>query len=256
MGVLEGILYGIVTFITQLIEAVTGFGSTVIAMPFVIAITGSVIVARMPTTLHTWLYGGWIVATDFKNILWRQYFTIMLFVIIGLPLGIAASNHMPDTTLRVALAIFMVAVSINGIIRSFNPAASDDTPQQPRSWKMAMFCALLFLGGVVHGAFSSGGPLLIIYTTFVIKEKGNFRATMCAVWFTLNTIILTEWLIKGQFLMDGVIRLCLITLPFLLVGAFVGTLIHKRISKKNFFKFVYILLLLSGCFMGYSALSN
>ena len=255
MDIFEGILYGIVVVFTQLIEAITGFGSTVIAMPFLIAITGSVIVARIPTTLHTWLYGGWIVATDFKKILWRQYFTIMLCVMIGLPIGIFGSNHMSDFWLKLVLAAFMIVVSINGIIKHFRRKNSVEDTQslQPRGWKMAMFCVLLFLGGIIHGAFSSGGPLLIIYTTLVIKEKGNFRATMCAVWFTLNSIILTQWLFKGFFSHEGIIGLCLLTLPFLLVGAFAGSLIHKRISAKTFTKFVFIILLLSGCFMGYSA---
>ena len=256
MDILQGVLYGIVVFITQVIEAITGFGSTVIAMPFVIAITGSVIVARVPTTLHTWLYGGWVVVTDFKRILWRQYFTIILTVLLGLPLGMYASRYFPDTALKITLAVFMICVSINGMIQGLHRTDFSDTSQsqQPHGWKMAMFCILLFLGGIFHGAFSSGGPLLIIYATLVIKEKGNFRATMCAVWFTLNSIILTEWLIRGVFKMEGIVWLCLITLPFLLVGAFVGTLIHKRISAKNFTRFVYIILLLSGCFMGYSAL--
>lgn len=258
MDILQGILYGAVTFFTQLIEAITGFGSSVLAMPFAIAITGSVIAARTPTTLHTWLYGGWVVATDFNKILWRQYFTIMLFVLSGLPLGMLASRHLPDTMLRVVLALFMVGVSVNGIVRDIRHTDSSETSRflQPHGWQMVMFCILLFLGGIIHGAFSSGGPLLIIYATIVIKEKGNFRATMCAVWFTLNSIILIEWLIRGVFKMEGIFWLCLITIPFFLVGAFTGTLVHKRISAKNFTRFVYIILLLSGCFMGYSALSG
>ena len=256
MDVVQGILYGIVVFLTQIVEAITGFGSTVIAMPFVIAVTGSVIVARTPTTLHTWLYSGWVVANHFKNILWKQYFTIILFVLSGLPIGMLVSRHLPDTLLKIVLAVFMIGVSINGIIRERRHADTGEASEskQPFGWKMAMFCILLFLGGIIHGAFSSGGPLLIIYATLVIKEKGNFRSTMCAIWFTLNSIILIEWLIRGVFRIEGIIWLCLITIPFLIAGAFVGTLIHNRISAKNFTQFVYIILLLSGCFMGYSAL--
>ena len=258
MDLLQGILYGIVTFFTQLIEAITGFGSSVMAMPFAIAITGSVIVARVPTTVHTWIYGGWVVTSDFKKILWRQYFTIMLFVLTGLPVGILASRHLPDTALKIILAVFMIVVSINGIYKGFYHTSSDPASllRHPRRWEMAVFCVLLFLGGIIHGAFSSGGPLLIIYATIAIKEKGNFRATMCAVWLTLNTVVLIEWLLRGVFCEEGVIGLCLITTPFFLVGAFVGSLIHNRISAKSFTQLVYIILLLSGCFMGYSVLSG
>jgi uncharacterized membrane protein YfcA len=256
MDIIQGILYGIVVLLTQIVEAITGFGSTVIAMPFVIAITGSVIVARTPTTLHTWLYSGWVVATDFKKIIWKQYFTIILFVLAGLPIGMMASRHLPDTLLKIVLAVFMVGVSINGIMRDRQRTDAYEASRfgQLFGWKMAVFCVLLFLGGIIHGAFSSGGPLLIIYATIVIKEKRSFRSTMCAIWFTLNSIILIEWLIRGVFRMEGIIELCLITLPFLLIGAFVGTLVHNRISARNFTRLVYVILLLSGCFMGYTAL--
>ena len=256
MDILQGILYGILTFFTQLIEAVTGFGSSVLALPFAIAITGSVIIARSPTTLHTWMYAGWVVTTDFKKILWRQYFTIMLFVILGFPVGMLASHYLPDKMLRIVLAVFMVAVSINGIIRGIRNKESSETSHvlQYGGWKMSVFYVLLFLGGVIHGAFSTGGPLLIIYTTIFIREKGNFRATMCAIWFTLNTLILIEWFFTGVFEIPGLVWISLITIPFFVVGAYVGNLIHNRISAKHFTQLVYIILLVSGCFMGYSTL--
>lgn len=39
---------------------------------------------------------------------------------------------------------------------------------------------------IIHGMFVSGGALLVIYATQVLKEKEEFRATVAPVWVVLN----------------------------------------------------------------------
>jgi len=246
------LLFGLLVIVTQFIEAVTGFGSTVMALPFAIALT-SVSVAVPVLSLHTWLFSAWVVAIDRKKIIWRQYLTVMAFVLMGLPLGMLAFSILPEDALKRILAVFMIAVSINGIIRNLRNQKCEtgmlSIPMSPR--KRAVLYGLLFLGGIIHGAFATGGPLLIIYVTLVIKEKGAFRATMCSVWLSLNTILLTRFILTSEFTPE-VTRLSLITLVFLVIGAAFGTWAHKRIPDRYFTRVVYVVLFLSGCFLIYS----
>jgi len=248
---LQEILFGFLVIATQFIEAVTGFGSTVMALPFAIALSG-VAVAVPVLSFHTWLFAIYVAAADFKKILWRQYAIVMLFVVLGLPIGMWAFSVLPETALRAALALFMIAVSINGIVRSIQRQRPESPP--PQGWKRIFFYLLLFLGGIIHGAFATGGPLLIIYVTLVIKEKGNFRATMCAIWLSLNSILLLRFLLNGDFTPE-ITRLSLLTLPFLLLGVILGNLAHKRIPDRHFTYIVYIILFLSGCVLAYSTFS-
>jgi len=246
------VLFGLLVVVTQFIEAITGFGSTVMALPFAITLT-DVTVAVPVLSFHTWLFAAWVLVVDFKKIQWRQYFTVILFVLLGMPLGMWAFDVLPETALKLALAVFMIAVSINGMVRCFYPSSVKAEESPLHGWKRICLYGLLFLGGIIHGAFATGGPLLIIYVTLVIKEKGDFRATMCAVWFSLNSIILTRFLITEAFTAE-VIRLSLLTLPFLLVGVLLGVWAHKRISNRHFIRIVYVVLFLSGCFLAYSTL--
>ena len=252
--VLADILFGFLVLVTQLIEAITGFGSTVLALPFAVSLVG--VAAAVPIlSLHTWLFAAWVVLADLKKIMWRQYGTAILFVLIGLPLGMWAYAALPETVLKLILAAFMIAVSNNGIFRQFRKPIENPDGSAPHTRKrQIVLYALLFLGGVIHGAFATGGPLLIIYTTLTIKEKGHFRATMCAIWFSLNAIILARFLLTGAFTPE-VTRLSLITLPFLLAGVILGAWAHKRISDQYFTRVVYIVLFLSGCFLAFSAIS-
>ena len=247
---MEELLFGLLSFVTHVIESITGFGSTVLALPFGIAIAG-VSVAVPVLCLHAWLLSAYVVATDFQKIQWKQYGIVMLFVLLGMPIGMWAFSALPEMVLKSLLAVFMILVAANGIRQGINKTKSADTI--PQGFRKYILYFLLFLGGVVHGAFSSGGPLLIIYITRTIHEKSQFRATMCSFWFSLNLILLIRYIATGVFT-GTVLRMSLITLPFLAAGILLGTWIHQKIPNRHFLLMVYIILLLSGCFMAYSSL--
>ena len=107
---------------------------------------------------------------------------------------------------------------------------------------------ILFIGGCIHGAFTSGGPLVIIYAAEKLKNKSNFRSTLCMVWVTLNTIIVAQSFIKGDITPE-VTKLLLYTLPFLIIGAILGNYAHHKIKDTIFSKMVYIILFISAMFM-------
>ena len=85
------VLFGLLVATTQLIEAIAGFGSTVMALPFAISLVG-VSVAVPVLSLLSWLLAARVVATDYKKIQWQQYRTVMLFALLGLPFGIGSSQ--------------------------------------------------------------------------------------------------------------------------------------------------------------------
>ncbi len=247
---LRDILFGITTLVTHIIEAITGFGSTVLALPFGIALAG-VAVAVPVLSIHAWLLSAYVVVMDFKRIRWREYMTVMVFVLLGMPLGMWAFTALPELALKSVLAVFMIVISAAGIVKELRgrPDPSKE-PQGVAKWAMFL---LLFIGGVIHGAFSSGGPLLIVYVTRIIREKSEFRATMCAFWFSLNLILLLRNAMTGVFTPE-VVRMSAVTLPFLFAGTLLGSLAHKVIPDRYFTRAVYAVLLASGGFMAYSSI--
>ncbi len=248
MNLQEG-LFGLLSLVTHVIEAITGFGSTVMSLPFGIALVG-VGVAVPVLSVHAWLLSAYVVLVDWKKIQWKQYVTVMAFVLLGMPLGMWAFTALPEMVLKSILAVFMVVISVNGILQAVGKRQVGTT--EPQGMQKYILYFLLFIGGIIHGAFSSGGPLLIIYVTRTIKEKSHFRATMCAFWFSLNLILLVRNAVTGVFT-PQVMRLGLVTLPFLLVGVLLGNWAHRKIPDKHFALMVYVVLLISGGFMAYSS---
>jgi uncharacterized membrane protein YfcA len=266
MSVVQEILFGVVVLITHFIEGITGFGCTVLALPFATSLAG--IKTAVPVlTIVAFILALYIVIIDFRQIVWKEYGRIVIYVLLGLPVGMWLFSNMPDRMLKLVLALFMVGVSVRGLYTSYReqahdngccPAAATVNPDRPTldkkkvnpdsRLKRIILPVLLILGGIVHGAFSSGGPFIVIYATKALPDKGKFRATLCLLWVTLNGIKMISDLIVGTYTAP-VTRLTLITLPFLAVGMILGNLAHHRIQARNFIKLVYGILLLSGLFM-------
>lgn len=241
MDTLTIVLFGLVVLTTHFLEGITGFGCTVLAMPFAILLTG-INVAKPVLTIYGLLLCLYIVIISYKDIAWKHYFRIIAFMGLGLPVGMWLFNKLPEDTLKNILAVFMIIISIRGLINSFR----EDI--QPTSIKGPILNFILFIGGCIHGAFTSGGPLVIIYAAEKLQNKASFRATLCFLWVTLNSIIIAQSAQSGAMTTD-VIKLSLYALPFLIIGALLGNWAHHKIKDGIFTKIVYIVLFVSAIFM-------
>lgn len=239
--VLTLILFGLVVLITHFLEGVTGFGCTALALPFCTLLVG--IKTAVPVLfILAWILALYVIIIDNKNIVWKQYFKILLFVGLGLPIGIFMFSRIPDSVLKKILGIFMVFVASRGIYISFWKAGIS------RKLPNGLCNFFLFLGGIAHGAFASGGPLVVIYATENLKNKSQFRATLCMLWFTLNTVIIVKNL-AFSVMTTSTLKITAFSLPFLLVGMILGNVAHGKINETFFTKLIYIILLFSGAFM-------
>ena len=241
MDILTIILFGIVVLTTHFLEGITGFGCTVLALPFCTMLVG--IKTAVPVlVVLAWILALYIIIIDFKNIKWEEFFKIAAFVGLGLPVGILLFSYLPEGVLKIILGIFMIIVSIRGLYISF----TKNTIVKNINKYLLNF--ILFLGGIIHGAFGSGGPFVVIYAAKALPNKSNFRATLCTLWFTLNSIIIYKN-IKVGAINPLVQKLLIAVIPFLIVGMILGNVAHHKVKDTVFTKIVYGVLLASGIFM-------
>ena len=140
------------------------------------------------------------------------------------------------------LGVFIILSATVQLYKSFVPATG--TNSLPK-WLGYTF---LFSGGIVHGAFAVGGPLIVLYSSKKIVDKGQFRATMCLLWTTLNTVLMIQYLLEGKLTL-AIGYDILFLLPFLAAGIFAGEAIHNKVSEILFKKIVFASLLLVGVTM-------
>ncbi|MBR2281549.1 MAG: sulfite exporter TauE/SafE family protein [Spirochaetales bacterium] len=243
------LLSGLAIFFSFTIEAVTGFGCTVIALPFVTALLGMQ-EGIIEVTILAFLLALWIAAKNFRDIRFRTLLTIVLLMLPGLVLGQYIQNIADLSILKTLLAAFITAVSALRLgamaIRHFRARDGQQAEREPKV-RWYGYIALI-AAGVVHGLFSSGGPLAIIYTSVALPDKRSFRATLCALWTVLNTFLVVSYVAGGRITSAmGGQMLCL--LPFMVAGIVVGELLHHKVNDKIFLALVYVVLLATGIVM-------
>ncbi len=236
------LLVGLVVFITHALEAVTGFGCTVLAMPFVIAITGDIAFAKIILSVLAWLLALYIALTNWRSINWRQFGIIVLLAAAGMPLGIYAFKSLDANILTRILGGFIVLTAGIQLYRLWGKKGAVSGRFHPLNY------GYLFAGGVVHGAFATGGPLIVLYSTKKLSGKAQFRATMCLLWASLNTILIVQYGLDGA-LTRAVGTDLLLLLPFLAAGIVAGEWAHRRVNEMLFKKVVFCMLLLVGVVM-------
>ena len=236
------VLIGIIVLFANILESITGFGATVAELPFVSALVGikTAVVALCMVSLTLAVY---VVIRFHKQIDKKAYLNIVGFALLGMPVGMLAFSYLPERYLKIGLGIFIILAAVRGFV----VLAGKKKDRKPIN--EVFLKIILLVGGIVHGAFASGGPFLVIYAGEKVKEKGSFRATMCSVWATLNTVLLIKYIITGDFVVKNVMPVYLLALPFLAIGVAVGMFLHKKVSQKVFSVVVYVILLAAGITM-------
>ena len=121
---------------------------------------------------------------------------------IGLLPGMWLFASIPERPLKLILGIFMIVVGLKGLKETVYDRRMIRLGKKQAGVKRAMpnwvGNTLLACGGIIHGAFASGGPFVVVYATEAIPGKSRFRATLCALWATLNGIMIIFYAISGE----------------------------------------------------------
>lgn len=266
------IVFYIVILLTNIVQGITGFAGTILAMPPSLMLVGYDVAKPVLNVLG--LFSGIYVFCGKRNYVdWREVRKIILVMAVGMLAGFAITSLFvgKEKVLYKILGGFVLFLSIEGIGKLFvkkketrtkntnqkisNQEISnqrilnqDISNQENLNKKIDSIIAygILALAGIVHGMFVCGGPLLIGYLSKQIKEKESFRATISTVWIALNAFILANDIRSGFWNLE-LVKIQLITIPFLLGGMFIGSRLCERMSQQFFLILTYVLLFVSGC---------
>ncbi len=234
MSVLE-ILFILVIFLTNIIQAITGFAGNVVAMPFALRLVGGD-VARPVLNAASLFVCILVAAFHFKDIRWKSLLFMIIFVGIGFGLGFLIPREVANNVyITKAYGMFILLFAVMCFF--FNM----DEVKIP-TW---VLCIGLVFAGLLHQLFVSGGPLVVIYARLKLKDKNEFRATLSAMWVILNTILLGEHIAQG--LWDWHVALLLgLGVAASALATFIGKKVVKKINADMFMKITYVLLFISG----------
>lgn len=228
-------LFILVIFISNIIQTITGFAGTVLAMPLSIKFVG-VDTAKPVLNLVALLVSLYIVIFHFKDIDWKHFLIIIISVGVGFALGFLVEMFLGDN--KILLYIYGGIIIVISILFFFINFEKVNLPK----WLMIIF---LIIGGIIHKLYVSGGPFVVIYGLHEIKEKNKFRATLSLLWIILNSILFATQITNGLFT-THVWILFGIGAGITILSIFIGSLIAPKLSKNVFMKITCVLLFISG----------
>ena len=218
-------------------ETILGFGATVIALALGVHLFPLETLVPVLVILAL-LQSLWLVVRWFRHIQWQILLRHILPAVgLGIPIGIWGRGLADEAQLRMILGVFVVAVSSMELVLLFRRGATRDELR----WYYRI--PLLAAGGIFHGLFATGGPLVVYYASRQLKSQADFRATVSTLWLILNTVLLINFWMLGQVDL-GTLEMTAFVLPGLVVGILVGSFIHVR--EVIFRGITYALLLFSG----------
>ena len=228
------ILFLLVLFVSNAIQAVTGFAGTVLAMPPSIHLLG-MDTAKVVLNAMALISGFLIAVSGYKKINKKELIKIVLLMLIGMGCGMKICVLVSSD--RILMLIYGICILFIAFQNLFFPGRKNIP-----SWGLIF---VLLLAGILHGMFVSGGALLVVYAAQVLKEKEEFRATVAPVWVILNSMLLVTQCRQGLYTQENILWI-LIGIPPLFLATWIGGKLVKKVSQKAFLQLTYILLIISG----------
>lgn len=220
-------------------QAMTGFGSTVIALalgahffpindllPMVVALNIPmclVLVLRHRSSIDSKVLRGSIVP-------WMG---------LGMALGLAGAGLLHGSALRQAFGLLIVAFAareLAALLGALKPQAEMGAGAF-RFWVTA--------AGVVHGVFGSGGPVLTYALNRRRMDRAALRATLLTVWLIFNAAVLGACLWRGDWTPQTAWRV-LVLLPVVPIGIMLGERLHGGVPERGFQFVLQSVLVVSG----------
>jgi uncharacterized membrane protein YfcA len=228
------VILGVVALCAFATEGAIGFGGTVLAASIGAQFISPNILLPAFVPLNMVL-STYLLVRGFSAVSWRMLATqIAPAVGVGAAIGLALF-HLP------ARNLFALAFGVSVVGLATLQLASPANAPLGRVTKTIV----LGLGGVAHGLFGTGGPMIVYVVRRTLTDKRAFRASLSVVWLTLNVALLVNYAGSGFYdrkvgEVSGVLALTIAP------GLWLGERVHRKLDAARFERVVWVVLLLAG----------
>jgi uncharacterized membrane protein YfcA len=225
--------------IATVFRSAFGFGESLVAVPL-LALWIPLNVAVPLSVLVSITIAAVVVVQDWKKIHLRSAGGLILYTLIGIPIGLVALVHFNEQIVKALLGAIIIIFSLYLLIGKQLKELKTD------NFIWLFTCGLL--AGILGGAYGINGPPLVIYGAKRRWSAQHFRATLQGYFLVASIVGMIGYWFSG-LLVPAVWHYYLRSLVVILPAVFLGRVINHRLHGDNFFKHVYFVLLGIGLFL-------
>ena len=217
-------------------------GTTKTGMPGLGILLVPLMALVLPTRQSTGILLGILILADLfavtyhrRNARWGHVLRLLPAAFAGIVAGYFGLRYVNDQQLKPIIGgIVLVMLGVN---YWRNRAKGKDTPI-PTQWWFAV--VLGFMAGVTTMMANAAGPIMIIYLLAMRLPKVEFVGTAAWFFFVVNWLKV-PFSANLDLMTAETVKLNLMMLPFIAIGAVAGIFLLKRIPQKAFNAIVQIL---------------
>ena len=205
-----------------LIQGFLGFGFAIVAMAGltlsrdllhaagVVNLTGILVAASVLTALR-------------REVLWRPALRMIPGVLVGVVLGVSALGALDRDFMVRTLGVTIIAISLWNL----------RTPPPQRGEAPIWDGVTGLLGGLLGGAFNTGGPAIVAHLYRRPDPPPAIKATNQLIFLTMGLARLPTATAQGQMTSSIWIEATIIA-PLLVAGLLIGIWLGRRVSPAQF----------------------
>lgn len=226
----------IIAFVATLIRSTFGFGEALLAVPMLSLFVPLEIAVPLAVLLSISI-ALVIVIQDRQHIHFSSAKWLIIFAIMGIPLGLLVLAYGNEYYIKAGLGLLIIAYCVYSMVGKKSIHLESD------NMKWLFICG--FLSGVFGGAYGISGPPLVVYGNMCKWSAQKFRATLQSYFLPAGIVSLVGFWYKGLW-NHTVTHYYLIALPAAVPAIFIGRYFNRRLKDQAFFKYVYMGLIIIG----------
>jgi uncharacterized membrane protein YfcA len=223
-----------VIFLAAVIQTISGFGFALIVMPMLVLTLGIQTAAPLVAMTGCTLYAVNL-ARLHQSVNIREVARLAAAAALGIPIGVWAIQNMDGQIVQRALGLMLIAYALYSMIKPHSSTVVSTKWGYPAG----------FLAGCLGGAYNTAGPPVIVYGDSQQWARNEFRSVLQAL-FLFNALFVIAVHFAAGHMTQSIGRYFLFSVPALLVGIVVGTLIDRRLSTQRFRTVVNVMILVLG----------
>jgi hypothetical protein len=235
--ILQALLALAIMFTSHFLGGIAAFGSALLALPVLLAVGWELRYAMSVLLLVGSMQSVYMAFLTGRDADWKALLKILLLAGLAIPVGFLSAELLPQRALQIALGVVLVGAGLSRLIERWRGST-----WQPPRWVLQ---ALLVLGGIIHGAFGTGGATLTVYARYALRAKEAFRGTLPIMWLILNAVVIGGLILRGD-VDPSALAMVIPGVPTILVATFLGHRAAAKLSQERFSDLVALLLCAAG----------
>ena len=234
IGISSIAVAGGVVAIAYLVYGLTGFGSSIVAIPLLTQLVP--LRTATPVMLVLDLGAGMLVGMrNLQAVEASELKRLGPWLCMGLLLGVSVLVSVPETPLELLLGVCLLTYSL------WRVASRGEFREIGGGWALP----LGFFGGCLTAVFGTGGPVYTIYLAGRLRDPDQRRATISALITATAVARLLLFSASGLYANPAVLPLVGFLLPCGAIGLFAGARLRSVISAARVLSLLWFVLIIA-----------